>query len=147
MASVSGAAEALYVAHTIRTAGACQTRVVLRMDSSSARALLFKQGVSRVRHLGTKLLWLQDYTKRKLLEPAAVNTLHNTSVFCSSTSVKSLQKAKFAMASITHTSRKPTNGSQGDNQPEPSSSRKDLPLPKGVKTTVPLTVRQVRMRC
>ena len=79
VASVSGAAEALYVAHTIRTAGACQTRLVLRMDSSSARALLFKQGVSRVRHLDTKLLWLQDYTKRKLLEPAAVNTLHNTS--------------------------------------------------------------------
>ena len=48
------------------------------MDSSSARALLFKQGVSRVRHLDTKLLWLQDYSRRKLLEPAAVSTLHNT---------------------------------------------------------------------
>ena len=41
VASVSGAAEALYVAHTIRTTGACQTRLVLRVDSSSARALLF----------------------------------------------------------------------------------------------------------
>ena len=69
----------MYIAHTIRSAGACQTRLVLRMDSSSARALLFKQGVSRVRHLDTKLLWLQDYTKRKLLEPAAGNGLHNTS--------------------------------------------------------------------
>ena len=78
VAAVSGAAEGLYVAHTIRTAGSCSTKIVLRMDSSSARALLFKQGVSRVRHLDTKLLWLQDYSRRKLLEPAAVNTLHNT---------------------------------------------------------------------
>ena len=48
------------------------------MDSS-ARVLLFKQGVSRVRQLDTKFPWLQDYTRRTLLELAVVNTLHNTS--------------------------------------------------------------------
>ena len=48
------------------------------MDSS-ARGLLFKQDVSRVRQLDTKFLWLPDYTRRKLLELAVVNTLHNAS--------------------------------------------------------------------
>ena len=79
VASVSGASEALYIAHVIRTAGSCKTRVVLRLDSSSARSLLFKQGVSRVRHLDTKLLWIQDYSRRKIIEPRAINTIQNSS--------------------------------------------------------------------
>ena len=79
VSAVSGTAEGLYIAHVIRTAGACTTRIVLRLDSSSARSLLYKQGVSRVRHLATKLLWIQSFTKRKVIEPAAIPTVHNTS--------------------------------------------------------------------
>ena len=43
VSAVSGTAEGLYIAHVIRTAGACTTRIVLRLDSSSARSLLYKQ--------------------------------------------------------------------------------------------------------
>ncbi|CAE7362239.1 unnamed protein product [Symbiodinium sp. CCMP2456] len=79
VSAVSGTAEGLYIAHVIRTAGACTTKIILRLDSSSARALLYKQGVSRIRHLATKLLWIQTFTRRKIIEAAAIPTAYNTS--------------------------------------------------------------------
>ena len=47
--------------------------------SSSARALLAKAGVSRVRHLDTRLLWTQSLVKEKTVDVKPLSTLLNTS--------------------------------------------------------------------
>ena len=57
----------------------CPIRLLCRLDSSSARSLLQKKGVSKVRHLDTKLLWLQRLANDKRAEFAAVSTHVNTS--------------------------------------------------------------------
>ena len=62
MACCSTAAELLYVGHVIKTLSSTSCRLLCRLDSSSARSLLQKRGVSKVRHLETKLLWVQRET-------------------------------------------------------------------------------------
>ncbi|CAE7728347.1 RE2 [Symbiodinium sp. CCMP2592] len=50
-----------------------------RLDSSSARSLLTKAGVSRIRHLDVRLLWTQSLVREKVLSVRPVGTLVNTS--------------------------------------------------------------------
>ena len=40
----------------------------LKIDSSSARGILARRGVGKIRHLHTGLLWIQQLTVRKRLE-------------------------------------------------------------------------------
>ena len=79
VACCSAAAEALYVRHVVETLTSHSCRITCRLDSSSARSLLLKKGVSKVRHLDTKLLWLQRSHSQGQLELSAVGTHLNTS--------------------------------------------------------------------
>ena len=79
IACCSTAAEALYLQHIIQTLSSAPCRVVCRLDSSSARSLLQKRGVSKVRHLDTKLLWLQRAANEKRVAFGPISTHLNTS--------------------------------------------------------------------
>ena len=79
IACCSTAAEALYPQHIIQTLSSAPCRVVCRLDSSSARSLLQKRGVSKVRHLDTKLLWLQRAANEKRVAFGPISTHLNTS--------------------------------------------------------------------
>ena len=47
------------------------------IDSTSAKALLTRQGVGRTRHLDGKLLWVQGLTKQDYVVVSGVNTFRN----------------------------------------------------------------------
>ena len=79
VACCSAAAEALYVQRAVETLTSHSCRITCRLDSSSARSLLLQKGVSKVRHLDTKLLWLQRAHSQGQLELSAVGTHLNTS--------------------------------------------------------------------
>ena len=79
VACCSAAAEALYVRHVVETLTSHSCRIACGLGSSSARSLLLKKGVSKVRHLDTKLLWVQRAHSQGQLELSAVGTHLNTS--------------------------------------------------------------------
>ena len=79
MAACSTAAEAIYVMHIVKTLASHDCNLLCRLDSSSARALLQKRGVSKVRHLDTKLLWLQRMANEGRATFGAISTYLNTS--------------------------------------------------------------------
>ena len=79
IASTSAIAEALFLKNILASLTADEVRLTARLDSSSARALLAKAGVSRVRHLDTRLLWTQSLVKEKTVDVKPVSTLLNTS--------------------------------------------------------------------
>ena len=55
---MSGLPDGIYVKRMLETVLQMQVRLELRIDSSSARALL--QGLQRTRHISTGLLWVQQ---------------------------------------------------------------------------------------
>eukprot|EP00439_Symbiodinium_sp_Y106_P037542 s3170_g4.t1 len=67
--------------------------LVMRSDSSVARAIASRLGVGRVRHLQTSGLWIQQWVLAKLLRVAAVPTQFNPSDMCT----KSLQQRRLKM--------------------------------------------------
>ena len=79
MAACSTTAEAVYVMHVVKTLASHDCNLLCRLDSSSARALLQKRGVSKVRHLDTKLLWLQRMANEGRVTFGAISTYLNTS--------------------------------------------------------------------
>ena len=60
ISAVSGLADGIYVKRMLETVIGLQMRLELRIDSSSARALLQRQGLQRTRHISTGLLWVQQ---------------------------------------------------------------------------------------
>ena len=80
MISATGVlAEALFLKSVIQTMCNSEVQIKLRCDSSSARSLLTKSGVSRVRHLDTRLLWTQQLTKSGQVQIEPISTALNTS--------------------------------------------------------------------
>eukprot|EP00972_Heterocapsa_arctica_P073832 10899369-Heterocapsa_arctica.AAC.1 len=51
--------------------------IVAYVDSSSAKALCLKRGVGRMKHLDTRLLWLQGLVREEQLRVEKVPTLTN----------------------------------------------------------------------
>ena len=78
IASTSAIAEALFLKNILASLTPDEVRLTARLDSSSARALLAKAGVSRVRHLDMRLLWTQSLVKEKTVDVKPF-TLLNTS--------------------------------------------------------------------
>ena len=76
---VSTSAEAIYLRHITRTLSSAPCDILCRLDSSSARSLLQKRGVSKIRHLDCKLLWLQRAAQERQLSFGAISTYLNTS--------------------------------------------------------------------
>ena len=82
MASTSAIAEALFLKNLLTSLTEDEVSLVARLDSSSARSarsLLTKAGVSRIRHLDVRLLWTQSLVREKAVSVRPVATLVNTS--------------------------------------------------------------------
>ena len=60
IAAVSGSSEGLYLQSIVQTLSQNACRMVVLMDNSSARLLIYKTGCSRIRHLDCRLLWVQE---------------------------------------------------------------------------------------
>ena len=78
MPGTSAIAESLYIAHIVRTLCHGSTRIVASMDSSSAKSFTTKRGVSKVRHLDTKFLWIPRGISNKAFSVAPISTFFNT---------------------------------------------------------------------
>ena len=70
-----------------------EAKLVMRSDSSVARAIASRLGVGRVRHLQTSCLWIQQWVAAKTLRVAAVPTQFNPSDM----GTKSLQQRRLKM--------------------------------------------------
>ncbi|CAE7765176.1 unnamed protein product [Symbiodinium sp. CCMP2592] len=79
MASTSAIAEALFPKNLLTSLTKDAVDLAARLDSSSARSLLTKAGVSRIRHLDVRLLWTQSLVREKVLSVRPLGTLVNTS--------------------------------------------------------------------
>ena len=78
VAMTRGASEGVFLRNCIKFLTGKECRIVLRCDSSSARAFCHRQGVGRVRHTSCGLLWLQDLVQQGDLELKPVGTWRNT---------------------------------------------------------------------
>ena len=78
MSATGAIAEALFLKNIMESLTQAQVSLTARLDSSSARSLLTKAGVSRVRHLDTRLLWTQSLARTGSLKIAAIPTRENT---------------------------------------------------------------------
>ena len=55
----------------------CTFKVVMFSDASAGRAMVFRKGIGRVRHLETKYLWIQDALRDKKLQLLKVKGTEN----------------------------------------------------------------------
>ena len=78
VAMTTGASESVFLRNCIKFLTGKKCRIVLRCDSSSARAFCHRQGVGRVRHISCGLFWLQDLVQQGDLEVKPVSTWRNT---------------------------------------------------------------------
>ena len=72
----SAGAELMYVGELLAILGYQVQRKVLT-DATSARALAVREGVSRLRHVQTKYLWIQQKVKLDTLKVSAVLGIFN----------------------------------------------------------------------
>ena len=79
VALTTGASEGIFLRNCIKHLTGRQCRLVLRCDSSSARAFCQRQGVGRVRHISCGLLWLQNHIQEGDVEIKPIGTWRNTS--------------------------------------------------------------------
>ena len=72
MAGIAGAAEGKFLKNLIWKITGQRPELVLRMDSSSALALLKKRGLGKARHISTQSLWLQQQVNDQQLKIAKI---------------------------------------------------------------------------
>ena len=77
VASTRVIAEALYLKQILETLTPDKVEIIARLDSSSARSSMSKSGVSRVRHLDVRLLWVQQLVHEKKVLLRAIGTKEN----------------------------------------------------------------------
>ena len=65
-AGAAAASEAMYLREVFLHAG-FEVRTELIMDSAAARGICRREGVGAIRHLSTKVLWLQQLVKRGVI--------------------------------------------------------------------------------
>lgn len=81
-ASTTTVSEAIAVVRLLALAGfkdehGHELKIRAKLDSSSARSLMSRQGVGRVRHLAARTLWLQQLVAEKRVTVSAVPGEHN----------------------------------------------------------------------
>ena len=57
-------------------------QVRVHTDSSAAKSLTKRVGLSKMRHLAVRLLWVQHYVKQKIIEVVKVKGTENCSDMC-----------------------------------------------------------------
>ena len=68
ISAVSGMADGIYIKRMLEAVLNMKVVLELRIDSSSARALLQRQGVQRTRHISAGLLWVQQKVEEREVE-------------------------------------------------------------------------------
>ena len=64
---VKGACEALGVNLLLRDLGQHEPTVRMHLDATAARGIIEQKGLSKVRHIDTDVLWLQEQAARRQL--------------------------------------------------------------------------------
>ena len=59
-----------------------ELQVRVHTDSSAAKSLTKRVGLSKMRHLAARLLWVQHYVKKKIIEVLKVKGTENCSDMC-----------------------------------------------------------------
>ena len=76
-AGVSSSCDGIYLKRCLEFCSGLQVNLKLLLDSSSARQILARSGVGRIRHLSVKVLWLQQKVETKEIQVCAVSTTDN----------------------------------------------------------------------
>ena len=76
-ASVSSSCDGIYLSRCLQFCSGLEVKIKLLLDSSSARQILSRAGVGRIRHLSVKVLWLQQKVEAKEIHVGAVGTVDN----------------------------------------------------------------------
>ena len=79
IASTAAIAESIFLKKLMQSLTSGPVEIMARLDSSSARSLLQKAGVSRVRHLDVRLLWAQRLDHGEVDHQRAASTAENSS--------------------------------------------------------------------
>ena len=75
-AAASAASEAMLIREVLWLTG-LEVRTELLLDSAPARGICRREGVGTIRHLSTKVLWLQQLVKRGLVTVGACSSAEN----------------------------------------------------------------------
>ena len=67
----------MYLSRCLSFCSGLEVKIKLLLDSSSARQILSRSGVGRIRHLSVKELWLQQKGEAKEIHVSAVGTADN----------------------------------------------------------------------
>ena len=81
-AAVSCCCDGVFLKHCLHFALQVPVQMKLCIDNSAALRILLRAGVGRVRHMSCRILWIQQYTKQKLLEVVKIPTKENVSDLC-----------------------------------------------------------------
>ena len=75
----SGCSEGLFLKSIQEfISGEGNVNMVCRLDNSAARQLVLRSGVSKIRHIEARMLWLQEKAKSKAFSVAGISTVWNT---------------------------------------------------------------------
>ena len=77
--SVSSSCDGIYLSRCLSLCSGLEVKIQIKLliDSSSARQILLRSGVGRIRHLSVKVLWLQQKVESKEVDVSAVGTTDN----------------------------------------------------------------------
>ena len=78
-AATSGACDALFLSRCLGYLLEAEISINLLIDNSACRYILSRAGCGRVRHLSTRVLWMQQRVERKELSVGAVPSAENVS--------------------------------------------------------------------
>ena len=76
-AATSGACDALFLSRCLGYLLEAEISIKLLIDNSACRYILSRAGCGRVRHLSTRVLWMQQRVERKELSVGAVPSSEN----------------------------------------------------------------------
>ena len=72
VAATRAASFALGLKSLLADAGREVDHIILEVDSSGSKSMLERTGLGRVRHLDTRLLWVQSHVKAKRIRPKQI---------------------------------------------------------------------------
>ena len=70
-------AEGIGIREAVEFLSGKAARMKAYTDSSAARGIVHRQGVGRIKHLATRMLWVQEVTRNGLCSVKAVSTVFN----------------------------------------------------------------------
>ena len=91
-----GATQAVFIHHVLEFWQLNPGKMILKVDSSSAKALVERRGVGKTRHVQARFLWLQDLIFAKQMIVQKVNGKVNDADLVTKTQPKAMIKDHLA---------------------------------------------------